>query len=94
MGISGDFNMEVMGAFSTYLGKVARTFDKKNKHLSLEAATGYFSSIKSAALDKFRSQQDQLSFLESSAWRKMWQSISTMVIERYSQLCKHPYFLI
>eukprot|EP00980_Cylindrotheca_fusiformis_P027014 scaffold18417_cov122-Cylindrotheca_fusiformis.AAC.1 len=49
-----DIKDDLVGKFATYLGKIARTKDKKQSFLAYTTARGYFSSFKMYYLRRFR----------------------------------------
>jgi hypothetical protein len=72
---------DLVGCFATYLGKLARTKDKKKAPLAYTTARGYFSSFKMFFLHKFRGSRTPEVFKDQK-FRMYATALTALIVER------------
>jgi hypothetical protein len=76
-----NINDHIVGHFATYLGKCARTKDKKKAPLSYSTARGYFSSFKMYFLHKFSGDKTPEVF-RNQKFRMYATALTALITER------------
>ena len=76
-----DINDDIVGCFATYLGKFAKTKDKKKNPLAYGTARGYFSSFKMYFLHRFRGSKTPEVFRDQK-FRMYATALTALIVER------------